>query len=143
MHRVETGIGEGLARIRRYFDLMIRRPLPDQFEDCFWTAHTLSPSFTWVRTDHPVRPARMLCALDSSAADLLKASDSRHDCARWLTFYKWNDCTRENIETGMIEDRSLHIPEHVTPSSRRRSDKSVLGRSARADTLRANHPICG
>ncbi len=39
---------------------------------------------------------------------------------RWLTFDKWNDCTRENIEKGIDESRSLHIPDHVTESSLRR-----------------------
>ena len=57
---------------------------------------------------------------DPSFAGACEASDSCRDSVRWLTFYKWNDCTRENIETGIVEDRSLHIPDHVTPSSRRR-----------------------
>lgn len=39
---------------------------------------------------------------------------------RWLSFDRWNDCTRENIETGISESRSLHIPDHVTESSRMR-----------------------
>ena len=39
---------------------------------------------------------------------------------RWLTFYCWNDCTREQIEQGISEARSLHIPEQVTESSRMR-----------------------
>lgn len=47
-------------------------------------------------------------------------SDSRVDCARWLTFYQWNDCTRDQIERGISESRSLHFPDSLTPSSRRR-----------------------
>ncbi len=39
---------------------------------------------------------------------------------RWLTFDRWNYCTRENIERGIEESRSLHIPDHVTESSRLR-----------------------
>lgn len=39
---------------------------------------------------------------------------------RWLTFHKWNDCTRENIEQGIDESRSLHIPDHITEASRMR-----------------------
>jgi hypothetical protein len=39
---------------------------------------------------------------------------------RWLTFYTWNDCTREQIEQGINESRSLHIPDAVTESSRMR-----------------------
>jgi len=47
-------------------------------------------------------------------------SDSRLDLVRWLSFHKWNDGTRDYYETGTIEDRSLHIPDNVTPASRRR-----------------------
>jgi hypothetical protein len=39
---------------------------------------------------------------------------------RWLSFYCWNDCTREQLEQGISESRSLHIPEHITESSRLR-----------------------
>lgn len=39
---------------------------------------------------------------------------------RWLTFDKWNDCTRENLERGISESRSLHFPAKITESSRRR-----------------------
>jgi hypothetical protein len=39
---------------------------------------------------------------------------------RWLTFDSWNDCTREQIEEGIHESRSLHFPPHVTESSRAR-----------------------
>jgi hypothetical protein len=53
-------------------------------------------------------------------AGTCEPSDSRIDHARWLTFYRWNDCTRENLEKGIDEQRSLHIPKHVTAASRRR-----------------------
>jgi len=39
---------------------------------------------------------------------------------RWLTFYDWNDCTRDRIERGMRESRSLHFPKGMTESSRQR-----------------------
>jgi hypothetical protein len=39
---------------------------------------------------------------------------------RWLTFYDWNEGACERFETGIIESRALHIPDHVTPASRRR-----------------------
>ncbi len=39
---------------------------------------------------------------------------------RWLTWHNWNDGTRERLETGIIEERALHIPAAVTDSSRRR-----------------------
>jgi hypothetical protein len=39
---------------------------------------------------------------------------------RWLTFHNWNESTRENIEQGIDEQRSLHFPQHITESSRRR-----------------------
>jgi hypothetical protein len=55
-----------------------------------------------------------------SWAGACEASDSRQEQARWLTFYNWNDGTREFYETGIVEQRSLHIPDKVTPSSRRR-----------------------
>jgi hypothetical protein len=38
----------------------------------------------------------------------------------WLTFYCWNDCTREQIERGITESRSLHFPREMTESSRMR-----------------------
>lgn len=37
---------------------------------------------------------------------------------RSLAFYQWNDCTRENLETGISESRSLHFPDSLTESSR-------------------------
>jgi hypothetical protein len=57
---------------------------------------------------------------DPSWAGACEASSSNHGAARWLTFYDWNEGTRERIETGIVEMRSLHIPEGVTPASRRR-----------------------
>lgn len=39
---------------------------------------------------------------------------------RWLTFYDWNDGTRDRIEHGIHEQRSLHFPESLTVSSRGR-----------------------
>src|SRR5262245_41839033 len=39
---------------------------------------------------------------------------------RRFTFDKWNDCTRENIEQGIDENRALHVPDHITDASRRR-----------------------
>ena len=47
-------------------------------------------------------------------------NDSNVTSARWFTWTRWNDGTRENIEQGIDEQRSLHIPESVTLSSRRR-----------------------
>ena len=52
-------------------------------------------------------------------AGACEASDS-HDNARWLTFNNWNAGTREHIETGIEEQRALHIPENITPASRKR-----------------------
>lgn len=57
---------------------------------------------------------------EPSWAGACEASASDHSAARWLTFYDWNEGTRERIETGIVETRSLHIPDGVTPSSRRR-----------------------
>ena len=57
---------------------------------------------------------------DPSWAGACEASASNHRAARWLTFYDWNEGTRERIETGIVEQRSLHIPDSVTPSSRKR-----------------------
>lgn len=47
-------------------------------------------------------------------------SDSRPGHAHWLSFHKWNDGTREYYETGVVEDRALHIPDSVTTASRKR-----------------------
>lgn len=41
-------------------------------------------------------------------------------CPRWFTAYKVNDGTRDYYETGAEESRDLHIPDHITPSSRLR-----------------------
>lgn len=38
---------------------------------------------------------------------------------RWLSFYNWNDCTREYFQ-GINESRSLHFPKTLTESSRAR-----------------------
>lgn len=35
-------------------------------------------------------------------------------------FYNWNEGTRERIRKGIIEERTLHVPDDVTPASRRR-----------------------
>ena len=39
---------------------------------------------------------------------------------RRLTFDRWNEGTREEIEQGVSEARTLHLPDHMTESSRRR-----------------------
>jgi hypothetical protein len=39
---------------------------------------------------------------------------------RWLNFYNWNESTRDDIERGIKESRSLHFPQAITESSRRR-----------------------
>lgn len=53
--------------------------------------------------------------LNTPEADSYPASN-----VRWLSFHRWNDCTREQIERGIVEDRSLHLPNNITPASRRR-----------------------
>lgn len=40
--------------------------------------------------------------------------------ARWLTFHTWNESTREEIEQGIKESRSLHFPDSLTEASRLR-----------------------
>lgn len=47
---------------------------------------------------------------------LPEPSDSRISHARWLTFGGYEETWRSGVE----ESRSLHIPESVTPSSRKR-----------------------
>lgn len=44
-------------------------------------------------------------------------NDSDLSAVSWLTFHQWNDCTRENIEQGISESRSLHFPRSITGSS--------------------------
>jgi hypothetical protein len=39
---------------------------------------------------------------------------------RWLTFYDWNVCSRDDMERGIKEYRALHFPRHLTESSRLR-----------------------
>ena len=55
-----------------------------------------------------------------SHAGYCEPNDSRIDCARWLSFPNWNDCTRENLETGISEERALHFPESLSAASRAR-----------------------
>lgn len=55
-----------------------------------------------------------------SWAGYCEPNDSRVEHARWLTFPRWNDCTRDQIERGVNEVRSLHFPDSLTPASRRR-----------------------
>jgi hypothetical protein len=38
----------------------------------------------------------------------------------WLTFDNWNDCTRDQIERGINESRSLHFPASLSDASRAR-----------------------
>jgi hypothetical protein len=57
---------------------------------------------------------------DPSHAGFCQADSYPMHDVRWLTFYKWNECTRENIERGITEDRSLHFPDTMTESSRQR-----------------------
>lgn len=49
-----------------------------------------------------------------------EADESPIRWPRWFTQYKWNDGTREYYEQGIVENRSLHIPDQITPSSRLR-----------------------
>jgi hypothetical protein len=56
--------------------------------------------------------------------------DSSLRLMRSLTFPNWNDCTAENLRTGIMEDRCLHIPHYVTPASRRRIARLLGVRSA-------------
>jgi hypothetical protein len=39
---------------------------------------------------------------------------------RWFTNDNYNEGTREYFEQGINESRSLHVPDNVTPASRRR-----------------------
>lgn len=57
---------------------------------------------------------------DASCAGYCEADSYPPHDVRWLTFDRWNDCTREQIERGISESRSLHIPDQVTEASRRR-----------------------
>jgi len=47
------------------------------------------------------------------------ASDANEypiESPRWFDFYEWS----HDYASGTIEDRALHVPNHVTPASRRR-----------------------
>jgi hypothetical protein len=37
---------------------------------------------------------------------------------RWLSFDNWNDGTDEYFRLGITERRALHIPDHISESSR-------------------------
>jgi hypothetical protein len=55
-------------------------------------------------------------AREPSWCSLPEPSDSRIGDARWFTFGGYE----QNWSDGIEEQRSLHIPDSVTPSSRRR-----------------------
>lgn len=57
---------------------------------------------------------------EPSWAGPCEPSASNIAAARWLTFYDWNEGTRDRIERGINEQRSLHIPDNVTQASRKR-----------------------
>jgi hypothetical protein len=54
---------------------------------------------------------------------------------RWFTNYNFNDGTREYYEQGITESRSLHIPDNVTDSSRRRIAR-LLGVKVKKESVR-------
>lgn len=56
-------------------------------------------------------------------ADYATADDADEwpiQAPRWFTLHKWNDGTHEYFCEGITEDRSLHLPDSITPASRRR-----------------------
>ena len=57
---------------------------------------------------------------EPSWAGACESDCSNHALTRGITFYNWNEGTREYYETGITEQRSLHLPDDLTPSSRRR-----------------------
>lgn len=59
-------------------------------------------------------------------AGFCEPSDSRLEHMRWLSFTEWNSGTRDQLHTGICEERALHIPDHVTAASRIRIAK-LLG----------------
>ena len=56
-------------------------------------------------------------ALDElSAAEHVEANEWPVTCPRWVTGYR----THEDHQSGEVGNLSLHFPEHLTPSTRRR-----------------------
>ena len=51
----------------------------------------------------------------------IEANDSRIDQARWITIHNGME-----FSTGCYENRSIHFPKHLTPSTRRRIAR-ILG----------------
>ena len=58
-------------------------------------------------------------ALDEISGDgcHVEADSCSPAIPRWFTFYHTNDGTREFYETGTHENRALHLPDDITPSS--------------------------
>lgn len=52
--------------------------------------------------------------------DQPEPSSTDLDGTRWYTWHEFNNGTHEYYTKGIIEERSLHIPDHVTTASRRR-----------------------
>lgn len=97
--------------MRANFSVTFERVTPESAE------HGEAESSGFIDEGLRLRDALKLC---SGAAGGCEASDSNVSGARWLTFYKTNDCTRDAFETGAEESRSLHFPESLTSATRKR-----------------------
>lgn len=61
----------------------------------------------------------------SYEASVWPITPSNIRCVRWVCNATYNDGTKEHIEDGITEERSLHFPKNITLASRRRILKLI------------------
>lgn len=70
--------------------------------------------------DVPLRDALAECDDLPQWAHASEADEWPIVAPRTFYFHDYNSETHDNYTTGVSESRALHVPEHVTPASRRR-----------------------
>jgi hypothetical protein len=74
----------------------------------------------FVLEDASLRDALNECADRADWARASACDEYPIRAPRWFNFDDWNNGTREYFEKGITEQRALHVPDSVTPASRRR-----------------------
>ena len=62
-------------------------------------------------------------------ASLRTLSSLEPDCSDWTYARSWREADgREDYRTGAVENRSIHLPDGITPSSRARINRLIKSR---------------
>lgn len=65
----------------------------------------------------------------SLRAALRTLSSLEPDCSDWAYARSWREADgREDYRTGAVENRSIHLPDGITPSSRARINRLIKSR---------------